>query len=451
MMRKQVGVVLICAALATSACGAGGSGEAGGTSNKEKPKSKEGKTVVTLSLRNPDPFFQVIEKKFEEKYPDIDLQIQSLKQAGEKWEPGDFEKYVKTTNTALLSGKGPDIVELSDLPVDKYVKGKLLANLNDMFEQDKTLKKDDIHLNILNGLKKKDGGLYTLPSSFYLRTYIGDGDSIKKANVQIDDAKWTWNQFEAAAKKIREKEGEGGKAKRPVFADDPGVILQEIIMDRYGELVDPATMKAKFDSTSFTDLLKSIKKTFDEKIMTSEIGEGETALFYSEAFLKPRELIEKPYEYFSNPKLLQKPHEEGSKGGIRIIPTDEFGVTANSPVKAEAWTFLAFLYSKDVQSLQDLKGFSLLKEVNDKKLDEIQKQVKAGTFKLPTGKPVKSIPDEQFNRYKEFIQKAGSYSAYDMKVLSIIGEEAGAYFSGQKPAEEVAKLIQNKATTYLNE
>lgn len=450
-MKKPMWIVLICAALATSACGAGGSGEAGGTTNKEKPKSKEGKTVVTLSLKQANPFFQAVEKKFEEKYPDIDLQIQSPKQVGEKWEPGDFEKYVKTTNTSLLSGKGPDIVELSDLPVDKYVKGKLLANLNDRFEQDKTLKKDDIHLNILDGLKKKDGGLYTIPSSFYLRTYVGDGDSIKKANVTIDDAGWTWDQFEAAAKKISEKEGEGGKAKRPAFVNDPSVILQELVMDRYGEFVDPAAMTAKFDSASFTDLLKSIKKTFDEKIMTSEIGEGETALFYSEAFLKPQELIEKPYGYFSNPNLLQKPHAQDAKGGIRIIPADEFGVTANSPVKAEAWTFLAFLYSKDVQSMQDLKGFSLLKEVNDGKLDEIRKQVKAGTFKLPTGKSVKSIPDEQFNRYKELIQKAGSYSAYDMKVLSIIGEEAGAYFSGQKPAEEVAKLIQNKATTYLNE
>ncbi|MFS0840592.1 ABC transporter substrate-binding protein [Paenibacillus sp. 1P03SA] len=450
MMKKPVWVVFICAALATSACGAGGSGEAGGTSAKEKPKSKDGKTIVTLSLKSSDPFFQTVEKKFEEKYPDIDLQIQSYKQASEKWGAGDFEKYVKTTNTALLSGKGADIIELSDLPVDKYVHGKLVANLNEMFDQDKTLKKEELNLNILSGMKKKDGGLYTLPASFYLRTYIGDGDSIKKANVQIDDAKWTWNQFEETAKKVREKDGGGGKAKRPVFTEDPGVILQEIIMDRYGELVDPATMKAKFDSPAFTDLLKSIKNMYDEKIMKSETAEGETALFYSAAFLTPQDMVVNPHESYSNPKLLQKPHAEGTKGGIRIIPVHEFAVQAKSSVKAEAWTFLSFLYSKDVQSLQDLKGFSLLKEVNDKKLDEIQKQVRAGTFKLPTGKTAK-ISDDQFNHYKQLIRKAESFSAFDMKVLSIINEETPAYFSGQKPAEEVAKLIQNRATTYLNE
>jgi len=36
-------------------------------------------------------------------------------------------------------------------------------------------------------------------------------------------------------------------------------------------------------------------------------------------------------------------------------------------------------------------------------------------------------------------------------VLNIAGEESLAYLSGRKTAEEVAKLIQNRVTTYLNE
>ena len=37
------------------------------------------------------------------------------------------------------------------------------------------------------------------------------------------------------------------------------------------------------------------------------------------------------------------------------------------------------------------------------------------------------------------------------KVESIIAEESKSYFSGQKSAKDVAVLIQNRVTTYINE
>ena len=40
---------------------------------------------------------------------------------------------------------------------------------------------------------------------------------------------------------------------------------------------------------------------------------------------------------------------------------------------------------------------------------------------------------------------------YDMSIADIVTEQAAAYFSGQKSAEEVAKLIQSKANIYINE
>ena len=38
-----------------------------------------------------------------------------------------------------------------------------------------------------------------------------------------------------------------------------------------------------------------------------------------------------------------------------------------------------------------------------------------------------------------------------MSIMDIVTEQAAAYFSGQKSAEEVAKLIQSKANIYINE
>lgn len=43
------------------------------------------------------------------------------------------------------------------------------------------------------------------------------------------------------------------------------------------------------------------------------------------------------------------------------------------------------------------------------------------------------------------------YAESDLKITSIVSEETAPFFQGQKSAEEVAKVIQNKISTYLQE
>ncbi|MCZ8520333.1 MULTISPECIES: ABC transporter substrate-binding protein [Paenibacillus] len=446
-MKQKLGLVFTSILLTvTTACQAGGSGEA---ASKEKPKSKEGKTVVTLSLKTPKPYYEAAVKKFKEQHPDIDLQIQSFKQPGEKWGAGDLEKYVKTTNTALLSGKGADLIEVTDLPVAKNVNKELLLDMNPMLEQDQTLNKSQLQTNVLNALRV-NGALYSMPAGFFLRAFVGDGDALKRADAKFDDKSWNWKQFEVTARQLVQKTASGKDRLYALENDPPEVILQEWVVDSYGEFVDRATRKAKFDTPPFADMLRQIKKMYDDKIMTAEPADNGKHLFHSARLFSPADWIEETYGQFSNPKLLQKPHPEGKSGGIRILPSAELAIQAQSAVKEEAWKFVAFLLSEEAQSLPDREGFSLLTSVNEKKLGEIQSQVKSGTYKLASGKAVQ-VPDEDFVQFKQFLQSADRYEELDIKVLSIVYEESEAFFSGQKSAEEVAKLIQNRTTTYLNE
>ena len=43
------------------------------------------------------------------------------------------------------------------------------------------------------------------------------------------------------------------------------------------------------------------------------------------------------------------------------------------------------------------------------------------------------------------------FSAEEDQVIRIISEEAAAYYSGQKGAEDVAGIIQNRVRLYVNE
>lgn len=443
-MKKWL-LLLSMGALITSltACSSGGS------STADKVTSKDGKTVLTLSVTESTPFYQTVEKKFEEKYPDIDLQINAYK-TGEQWGSGDYEKYRNSMNTAMLSGKSMDIIEVDDLPFKEYVSKGVLLDMNDLLNKDQTLDKDDLQMNILDGLKVNDG-MYTVPLGYMLRAFVGDGEMLSNANVKFDDKTWNWKEFEKVSKEVIQKKS-GTDEVYALASYPPELLFQEMLVENYAAFVDPSSKKATFDSTEFVNLFEQVKQMYEEKIVTSEEAKPGNQMFNSSSITSPIDFIEGPYMLFDQPKLLQSPQagETVDRKGSRVATIKQFAIHAKSPVKDEAWKFISFLLSEEVQMLQDREGFSMLKSVNEKKIDDLQEKVKNGEYKLPNGEMAK-VSDEQFAVFKQIVQSADQYVDLDVKVLNIAGEESVAFFSGQKTAEEVAKLIQNRVTTYLNE
>ncbi|GJM76871.1 hypothetical protein HMSSN036_90870 [Paenibacillus macerans] len=189
---------------------------------------------------------------------------------------------------------------------------------------------------------------------------------------------------------------------------------------------------------------------YDDGIMTGNPAELGKQLFYSAVLFEPADVINVTHTYFDHPQLLQKPHSAEQSGAMRIIPLTQLGIRAKTPVPEEAWKLVSFLLSEEAQSIRERSGFSLLKSVNGQKLEEIKQQIGEGTYKLPDGKAVKA-EDEEFTRFQQLLDTVDQYSQLDGKVIAIVGEESLAFFSGQKSAEEAAKLIQNRVTTFLNE
>ena len=61
------------------------------------------------------------------------------------------------------------------------------------------------------------------------------------------------------------------------------------------------------------------------------------------------------------------------------------------------------------------------------------------------------LTQEQVDDFKTLIDGATPGGAYDTDIQEILQDEAGAYFAGDKTADEVAKLIQNRVSIYLGE
>lgn len=434
-MKKWL-TVLSCAVLALSST-ACSSGSDKTTNNDTKERKK-----VVLSVYEASDFYKQAKMKFEEKHPDLMIEIKEYAAEGGS-EEGKLEKYVQTTNTQLLSGKGADLIDLdvSGLQVGKYVNKNALVNLNEFMNNDKSFDSNHYYMNIFEHVKM-NGGLYALPTRFFLDTLAGDSGGIKKAGVQIDDKDWTWSQFAKAGKLLNSKEGRYAMGNTP-----PEQMLGYLVADNYSTLVDTSKRKADFLSPFFTDLLKQVKTMYDDKVITASPVNFGDAYFYPSLLISPEDYFTGPAQFFEQGKVYSKPHVNGQKSGVSFQGNKSIAMNANSKVKPEAWEFIKFLLSEDVQAQPRLQGFSVNKSVNEKILGELAAKGSAATYS-GTEVPVSA---EGIQTLKQMIAGANIYITDDGKIQSIIAEEAKAYFSGQKSADDVAKLIQNRVTTYINE
>ena len=66
--------------------------------------------------------------------------------------------------------------------------------------------------------------------------------------------------------------------------------------------------------------------------------------------------------------------------------------------------------------------------------------------------PNPPLTDAQLEEFRAFVDGAAAVNlSYDNDLMEIVNDEIGAFFAGDKSAEEVSKLIQSRVTIYLGE
>ncbi|RXZ83093.1 carbohydrate ABC transporter substrate-binding protein [Paenibacillaceae bacterium] len=456
---KKIGLLMMLSImLLVSACSGNGGGVSpsapGGDSNGDPKGVTEGgpKTVV-ISVMHKDRFLESAAQKFEEKHKNIRIEIKEYKASEDMGDSGlsmqaislaDVEKYVQSVTTQVMSGKGSDLILMSELPQDKFVDKKLLIDLNELLAKDSTIDRNALYTNILKASQDGDG-LYAMPISFSLELFQGDTELLKKANISVDpNEPWNWEQFMEVAEKLK-LQGDSEK----LINLDPTSLLFDYIEDNYAELVGQG--KPNFDSDLFRNKLKEIKSMYDEGLLSDGMSfDGGQAVFRMAGIYSPEQALTMPdgLDYY------QKPGTSGKNNGAPFKPMYSWGINSKSNVQEEAWAFIAFMLSDEMQASPNLAGLAMNKAATNKKLKEVAEKIESGT--LETMMPQNMLPSGETAKARvEAVEKQIAGTNFrrfsDMKVLIIALEEFNTFMSGQKSAEDVSKLIQNRVTTYLNE
>lgn len=374
------------------------------------------------------------------------------------------ENPITKMNVDILSGNVPDILCLSDLPVELYAAKGLLEDLTPYMEKDEEVKKEDFLEPVLNAVTT-DGKLYYMASSFDILTVMGAAD------VVGTDTGWTFEDL----KKLAANKDEDTK----IFLDNTkNDLLENFISYGYNDFVDWEKGSCSFDSEEFKALLEICNMGDDNPVKgqesqsaeedsayVSEIKNGKTLLVHG--------LMVSMSQYQSYRALFGKevncigfPCED--KKGSYFYMNDNVGIYSKSKVKDGAWEFIRTLFTKEYQGKSYAVFFggmptrkdcfsmfektqTTTKEYTDEFGNEIvpiEYVVDMYSGEVVSGKPVS---EEDVAAFHSLLENTTKVIGLDDAIIDIVMEEAAGYFAGDKSLDVTAEIIQNRANTYVNE
>ena len=459
------------------------------------------KTIITMST--PNLYYDMRRKviKFNKANDTYRIVVTDYSQYNTD---DDYSAGTTRFNNDLISGKVPDIIVVdAEMNYDSYVAKDLFTDLYKIMDNDSSFNKADYLENIFKAYEM-NGKLYSLVPSFYLATFAAKDSllgGIKNWNVaefmdfvknhqglQIFDNDFNRDSFIQMMLLFSRDSFIDSATGQCSFDSDEFKNLLEFAASLSTENFWDTVNGSDQDSNFWQDYEN---RYAEDRVLLATVQFWNLADSY-------RDLLNSKFktDAFS---FIGFPTDNGN--GSSIQANYEYCISERSKNKEGAWEFLKSLINEDAQMPVKNKygywnnptnGLPILKAALDK-LAEIA-MTKQGdsdivayatsvvaettseettseettseeiTSEETTSEETPAEPDIDYNdpwstpltqaqvdKIMDVIKNTTQVARYDTKLTDIINEEAAAYFNGQKSLDETAKIIQNRASTYINE
>ncbi|MGW0231486.1 ABC transporter substrate-binding protein [Actinopolymorpha singaporensis] len=197
---SRVGGAALVPAFGSVLAGCGGEGDTG-------PGGATSGTVTFVYYGDAESqkAYDKLFRKFRAKYPDITLKAQGI--AADSW-----AGFANTVATRLAGGQSLDVVQIATEGQRIFASKQLLEPLDPYINKDKAAVDAyyaDTPPNLRKWLKEyasPDGKTYFMPGGYNTMAMYLNTELFGKAGLDIPQA-WTWEEFRAAGKTIKEKTG----------------------------------------------------------------------------------------------------------------------------------------------------------------------------------------------------------------------------------------------------
>ncbi len=429
-MRRTIAGIAGSAALALTlaACGGGSSDTESDAENtpdqSADPAAIEGELTWwdTSDPTNEGPAWKELIKRFNEEYPNVKINYQSVPFANAQ---NDFK-------TAAESGTGaPDILRAEVAWVPEFASLGYLYSL----EGTELLAEADDFLETPMSSNVFDGETYGVPQVTDTLALMYNKKLFEEAGIEEPPA--TWDEVEAAAKKLKSVGADG------IYLNSGGYFLLPFMYGEGGDLVDPDAQEIVVNSEENVagiqkaqDLVKSgaaVKPVANDPYgtMMTLFKEGKVGM-----------IINGPWEVAN----IDGDPNFGGFDNLGVAPVPAGSAQAGAPVGGHNWVIWS--------GMEDAKAEAAVAFVNFMSSAESQAFIASELGLLPTRQSAYDLPEVQDNE-----KVAAFKDALDAAVARPWIPEGGQFFG---PLDEMATkvLIQNAdvqkeldavAKTYKNE
>lgn len=457
----------------------------------ENDPSKE-KKIITLATLNMDSEMRTLISDFNKNSSEYRIKVTDYSE----YNTGDdYTAGITKLNTEIIAGRVPDIIAVGYfMPIDQYAAKGILEDLTPYIERD--LGKDTLVEDFFKTLRDDNGKLYEAYSAFTMQTLVG------LRSVVGDEADWSFKKLQEAFATLPE----GASIVGDYYSRTSALYM--FLYSNMDKFVNWETGKCTFDSQDFIDLLETVK-TFpaDEDIKSND---GETAYVSDQVkVLTGKQLLSNANAYSLTDFRANTFYAYG-KDDISFVGYPGTGaafsavgmgyaISAKSENKEAAWQFVSRILTEDYQNGQNKYGYYNGFPTNEAVFDKMMKAEATPTFGetvfsstyvvgnngtssdggLGEREPyysgatndkgvheqpkttygfggdftieVYAMTEQEKEVVLDLLKNTTTFMRYDSSLSDIINEEIQPFFKGEKSAADAAKMIQSRATIYVNE
>lgn len=374
---------------------------------------------------------------------------------------------LRTLNTEIMAGNGPDILVLDGMPTESYIQRGILQDISDVVREVKET--DGLFENITDAYET-DGRLYAVPSRFKVPVLVANEDILSG----ITDL----TSLGETARKLREEDPDSKQivgfsdiywtVKTYYEACSAGLLDEDgsLDADRLKNFVEQ--LKALLELNQYSD--EEAQRVHVTTLQEGEKGYDFTSVISMFNFLQGAQKIEQVNlagVYFLQDLASaagltdQLSYAPSAFFGANVfVPEVVVGISSQSGETEGAKEFVRFLLSKDAQASNlnvafpvNRAGFT--EEISAEPAESIASvntvyEEDDGTIR-EISYDVKGLANEEKERFLDIVEKLDTPALTDAVIEELVISQTAECLAGHITVEDALNAINQKMNLYLQE